>query len=145
MRDSTLLLWVRAFHIIAMVCWFAGVFYLPRLFVNHAMAEDDTVKARLALMELKLYRFVTPFAWLTAGLGLWLLASGWEYYRHAHWMHAKLLLVALLAAYHLQCGRFVKIFARNANTHSHIFYRWFNELPVFLLFGSIILVVVKPF
>ena len=145
MRDSTLLLWVRAFHIIAMVCWFAGVFYLPRLFVHHALAEDDTVKARLAIMEHKLYRFITPFAWLTAGLGLWLLAAGWEYYRHAHWMHAKLLLVALLAAYHLQCGRFVRIFARNANTHSHVFYRWFNELPVFILFGSIILVVVKPF
>jgi putative membrane protein len=145
MTGSGAFLWLKAFHIIFMVCWFAGIFYLPRLFVNHAMVSDAATAAQLGIMERKLYRFITPFAWLTVIFGLWLLILGWDYYRQAYWMHAKLSLVALLAVYHVICGRLVKMFAEGRNTRSHVFYRWFNELPVLVLFGSIILVVVRPF
>jgi putative membrane protein len=146
MMDSPgALAWVRAFHIIFMVCWFAGLFYLPRLFVNHAMAEEASTRERLALMERKLYRFITPLAWLAAFFGFWLLFAGWPIYRTALWMHFKLGLVALLVAFHLACGHFVGIFARGKNTYSHVYFRWFNEFPVIVLFGSVILVVVKPF
>jgi putative membrane protein len=146
MMDSPgTLAWVRALHIIFMVCWFAGLFYLPRLFVNHAMAEDRATRDRLAVMERKLYRFITPLAWLAAIFGFWLLIAGWPIYRTALWMHLKLGLVALLVAYHLACGYFVRAFARGSTTHSHVYFRWFNEFPVIVLFGSVILVVVKPF
>jgi protoporphyrinogen IX oxidase len=145
--DASLFAWIKAFHVIFMVCWFAGIFYLPRLFVNHATDPSDAVGARLCLMERKLYRFITPFAFLTVILGLWLLFAYNGYYRYldSAWMHLKLALVALLVGYHVACGRIVRAFADGRNTRSHTFYRWFNELPVLVLFGSIILVVVKPF
>ena len=139
------MLWVKAFHIIFMVCWFAGIFYLPRLFVNHAMAEDPATRTQLALMERKLYRFITPFMWLTIGLGLWLASANWAYYWQAPWFLLKVLLVAVLIGYHFQCGRIVQQFQDDANVRSHVFYRWFNEFPVLILFAVVILVVVRPF
>ena len=144
MFSASLLVWVRALHIIFMVCWFAGIFYLPRLFVNHAMTEDATTRACFRVMEQKLYRFMTPFAWLTVAPGVWMLAAGWEAYRTQGWMLAKLVLVGLLVAYHLTCGHFVRVFSDERNTRSHVFFRWFNELPVLILFSIVILVIVKP-
>lgn len=145
MASPTTYLWAKALHIIFMVCWFAGMFYLPRLFVNHAMADDAATRRHLALMERKLYRFVTPFAWLTIGLGLWMLWMGWSSFRSQAWIWIKFALVALLGAYHVYCGHLVRVFAEDRNARSHVFYRWFNELPVLVLFGAVILVVLKPF
>lgn len=140
------MLWLKAFHIIAMVCWFAGLFYLPRLFVYHAMSEDSTSIERFKIMERKLYRGITtPSMVVTVVLGLWMLFSYPEVYFAQAWMHAKLTLVAVLIMYHFYCGRLVKQFARDENTRGHVFYRWFNEAPVLLLVGVIVLVVVKPF
>ena len=143
--SASLFAWIKAFHIIFMVCWFAGIFYLPRLFVNHAMDQSEPLNSRLCLMERKLYRFITPFAVLTVLLGLWMLAANSHYYFTSGWMYAKLALVALLTVYHVACGRIVGRFAAGQNSRGHVFYRWFNELPVVVLFGSVILVVVKPF
>ncbi len=136
------MLWVKAFHIIFMVSWFAGLFYLPRLFVNHAMTQDAAVAAQLAVMERKLYRFITPLGALTLVTGLWLwLAYGIT----GGWLMAKLVLVVILIAYHLYCGKLLDDFKQGRNTHSHVWYRWFNEFPVLILFAVVILVVVKPF
>lgn len=140
------MIWVKAFHIIFMVAWFAGLFYLPRLFVNHAMAEEEDVKARLRLMERKLYRFITPWMVLTLVFGFWLLFDyAWAAYAHMLWLHAKLALVAALVVYHFYCGKLVRDFANESNRRSHVWYRWFNELPVLVLFAAVILAVVKPF
>ncbi len=139
------MLWLKAFHIIFMVCWFAGIFYLPRLFVYHAMSRDPAVHAQLAIMERKLYRFVSIFAVLTIVFGLALALGNTAYYLKAPWFHAKLTLVVLLVIYHLVCGAMVKNLTAGNNNRSHVFYRWFNELPVIFLFGIVILVVVKPF
>jgi putative membrane protein len=141
------MLWVKAFHIISMVCWFAGIFYLPRLFVNHAMVEDAATRERLALMERKLYRFITPFMLLTVILGGVLVVKGgfWDQFAVHHWLHAKLTLVLLLCGYHGWMGATVRAFAAGKVTRSHKFYRVMNELPVLLLFAIVILVVVKPF
>lgn len=139
---STAYLWVKAFHIIFVVSWFAGLFYLPRLFVNHAMATEPAEVARLKLMEGKLYRFMTPLGILAITFGLWLwLGFGF----HGRWLELKVALVVLLAGYHLYCGRLVKRFAADQNRRSDRFYRWFNELPVLILAAIVILVVVKPF
>lgn len=136
------MLWIKAFHIVFVVSWFAGLFYLPRIFVNHAMVTDAATKERLTLMEGKLYRFVTPIGILALGFGTWLwLGYGFG----GGWMHAKLSLVALLVAYHLYCGKLVKEFAAGTNTRSHVWFRWFNEMPVLILLVVTILVVVKPF
>ena len=136
------MLWVKAFHIIFVVSWFAGLFYLPRIFVNHAMATEPGEIARLKLMEFKLYRFVTPIAWLAVGFGLWLWLG---YGIGGNWMIVKFGLVLLLMGYHFYCGKLVKQFAADQNTRSHIFYRWFNEVPVLVLIAIVILVTVKPF
>ncbi|HLV35272.1 MAG TPA: CopD family protein, partial [Spirillospora sp.] len=125
-----MLLWLKAFHLIAIISWFAGIFYLPRLFVYHAMATDQATRDHLKIMERKLYRFMTPFAVLTVLLGSAMMAMYPAYYLSAHWLHVKLALVALLIGYHLYCGRLVKLFADDANARSHVFYRWLNELPV---------------
>ena len=141
------MLWIKSLHIIFVTSWFAGLFYLPRLFVNHAMLLDtekpDSVAcARLQLMEQKLYRFMLPLALLALGFGIWL----WRGYGFSGgWMHAKLTLVAILIAYHFYCGKIIKDFSLNQNHRSHIWYRWFNELPVLVLTAVVILVVVKPF
>ncbi len=138
-------LWIKAFHIIFMVCWFAGIFYLPRLFVNHAMSEDEATRQHLTLMEGKLYRFITPFAFLTVGLGLWLMSLNWPYYQTAAWLHLKIALVVLLCIYHYLCGRIVKQFKEDQNRRSHLYFRFFNEVPVLILFAVVILAIVKPF
>ena len=136
------MMWLKAFHIIFVVSWFAGLFYLPRIFVNQAMATEPAEQARLQLMARKLYRFMTPLGILALILGVWLwLAYGFG----GGWLHAKLLLVAVLIGYHLYCGHLVKVFERNANQRNHVFYRFFNELPVLLLIAITILVVIKPF
>ncbi len=141
------MLWVKSFHIIFVTSWFAGLFYLPRLFVNHAMAlsepnPDQAVLKRLELMEGKLYRFMLPLAVLALGFGTWLwLGYGFS----GGWLHAKLTLVAILIAYHWHCGKLLNDFRQNENKRSHVWYRWFNELPVMVLTATVILVVVKPF
>lgn len=140
------MLWVKAFHIIAMVCWFAGIFYLPRLFVYHALCEDEISNARFKIMERRLYRgIMNPSAILTIFLGLWLVHYNPSYYAHAAWFHAKLSCVLLILIYHWLCGHFIRKFSQDANRHSHIFYRVFNEVPILMLIAIVILVVVKPF
>ncbi|MEZ5492818.1 MAG: protoporphyrinogen oxidase HemJ [Gammaproteobacteria bacterium] len=139
------MLWVKSFHIIAVICWFAGLFYLPRLFVYHAMSEDQVSKDRFTIMERKLFRgIMTPSAIATVALGLWLISFNPAYYLSAWWMHAKLGLVAVLLVYHVICWRILLEFRDNRNTRSHVFYRYFNEFPVVLLIAIVILVVVKP-
>lgn len=130
-----------------MVTWFAGLFYLPRLFVYHAMITDTLGNERFKIMERKLfYGITTPGGVITVGLGVWLLWSyAWGIYAQSGWLHAKLTLVAILIGYHFYCGKFVNDFKHDRNQHSSVFYRWFNEFPVFVLIGVIILVVVKPF
>lgn len=136
------MLWIKALHIIFVTSWFAGLFYLPRLFVNHAMVDDSATKERLQLMERKLYRFMTPLGALALLFGLWL----WLVYGvSGGWLHAKLLLVCGLIGYHYYCGVLLEDFRNDRNRHSHIWYRWFNEIPVMILFAVIFLVVVKPF
>lgn len=136
------MLWIKAFHIIFVISWFAGLFYLPRLFVNHAMVKDTATLERLSLMEHKLYRFMLPLAALAIVFGLWLWLG---YGIKGGWLHAKLLLVVGLIAYHMYCGKLMRAFAARKNTHSHVWYRWFNEVPVLVLFAIVILAVVKPF
>lgn len=136
------MLWVKALHIVFVTSWFAGLFYLPRLYVNHAMETNPQAIERLTLMEHKLYRFMTPLAVLALGFGLWLWLG---YGISGGWMHAKLTLVIGLIAYHLYCGHLLKQFKAGNNTRSHVWYRWFNEVPVLVLFAVVILVVVKPF
>ena len=135
------MLWLKAFHILFVVSWFAGLFYLPRIFVNHAMAEEPAVRERLKLMERKLYKFVTPIGALAVITGLWL----WFGYGFSGgWLHVKTALVAGLVGYHLYCGHLVKEFAADRNTRSHVWFRFFNEVPVLVLLAVVILVVVKP-
>lgn len=136
------MLWVKSLHVIFVTSWFAGLFYLPRLFVNHAMIKDEATSERLKLMERKLYRFMTPLAALALLFGLWLWLG---YGISGGWMHAKLALVAMLVAYHLYCGKLLDDFLHDRNRHSHVWYRWFNELPVLILFAVVPLVIVKPF
>lgn len=139
------MLWLKALHLAFMVCWFAGLFYLPRLFVYHAMASDTTVREQLSVMERRLYRFVTPFAVLTIAFGLWLLALNPGFYLSQGWMQVKLALVALLVVYHVYCGRLLRELADGRCSRSHRYFRIFNELPVFVLFPVVILAVVRPF
>lgn len=139
------MLWIKSFHIIAMVCWFAALFYLPRLFVYHAMSEDPISRDRFIIMERKLMRGIaTPSMIATVALGLWLLHT-LPGYLSSGWMHAKLTLVALTLVYHHMCARYMKQLASGTSTHSHKFFRVFNEIPVLFLVGTVILVVVKPF
>ena len=139
------MLWILSFHIIFMVAWFAGLFYLPRLFVYHAMCTDQIGQERFKTMERKLYyAIMTPAAILTTMLGLWLLAMNLHWYLHQGWMIAKLILVVLLFGYHHACGRILKKFKMDRNTYSSTFFRWFNEVPTLFLIVIVILVVVKP-
>ena len=137
------MLWLKTFHVVFMVTWFAGLFYLPRLFVYHAMSDDKISIDRFKVMERKLYYgIMTPGAVLTiaTGLGLWL----W-YGISGGWLYAKLALVAALVAYHLWCGALLRAFRLGCNTRSHVWLRWFNEAPVLLLLGIVVLVVIRPF
>ena len=146
------MLWIKSLHIVFVTSWFAGLFYLPRIFVNLAMVPEGSVAehARLILMANKLYRFMTILAVPAVGLGLWL----WLYYGIGlqglnGWMHTKLFLVVLALGYHHSCGRLLKKFQNTtqgpSNHRSHVWYRWYNELPVLLLLAIVILVVLKPF
>jgi len=138
------MLWVKALHIVFMVTWFAGLFYLPRLFVYHALPEDAPSIERFKVMERKLYwGIMPPGAVLTIGFGLWLWL-GW--FRGAGgWLHAKMFVVALLVLFHLWCGKLVRDFAAGRNRHGHAWFRWFNEMPVLALLAIVLLVVLKPF
>ncbi len=141
-----LYLWLKALHIVAIVCWFAGLFYLPRLFVYHAMSEDAPSRERFQVMERKLYRgIMMPSMIATLLFGIGMIALNPTLFSTGGWLHAKLALVVLLIGYHHVCGAQLKRFARNEKTRSHVFYRWFNEFPVLLLLAIVILVVVKPF
>lgn len=144
------MLWVKSFHIVFVTSWFAGLFYLPRILVNLAMVDDGSgaERDRLLLMARKLYRFSGPLMALALAFGLWL----WLGYGIGRgtgpgygWMHAKLALVVLLVGYHVACGRLLRGFERRTNRRSHVWYRWFNELPVLLLVAVVLLVVIKPF
>lgn len=141
-----LYLWLKALHIIAIVCWFAGLFYLPRLFVYHAMSEDAPSRERFCIMERKLYRgIMIPSMIATLVFGIWMLALNPGLFATGAWLHLKLTLVVLLIGYHHACGAMLKKFARGENGRGHVFYRWFNEVPVLFLLAIVILVVVKPF
>ena len=137
------MLWIKSAHIIFMVTWFAGLCYLPRLFVYHAMTADAPGIERFKVMERKLYYgIMTPGAVLTVAFGLWLWLG---YGITGGWLHAKITLVGLLILYHLYCGKLLKDFRHDRNRHSHKYYRWFNEVPVILLIAVILLVELKPF
>ncbi len=137
--------WLKAFHLIGVVCWFAGIFYLPRLFVYHAMAEDSVSIERFKLMERRLFRAImTPSASVAVVFGIWLAALNSSYYAGTLWFPLKLALVSMLIAYHVYCGFIIRHFQRNENARGHVFYRWFNELPIIVLVGVVILAVVRP-
>jgi putative membrane protein len=125
------MLWIKALHIVFVTAWFAGLFYLPRILVNLALETDTTARTRLLTMARKLYRFMSPL-WLGYGIG-------------GNWLYVKLALVVLLIGYHHACGSLLTRFEQGRNTRSHVWYRWFNEVPVILLLLVVILVVVKPF
>lgn len=141
------MLWVKALHLIFMVTWFAGLFYLPRLFVYHAMSTDQVSIDRFKVMERKLYfGIMTPGGVLTIIFGLWTLyLNGWFVYADTLWMPIKLILITILIAYHIYCGKLLADFKHDRNTHTHVWFRWFNEIPVFFLIAIIILAVVRPF
>ena len=138
------MLWIKAFHIIFMVTWFAGLFYLPRLFVYHAITNDPATQAQFKIMERKLYfGIMTPGGVLTILFGLWLWL-GYGIGTGKVWLAGKIFLVIILVVYHLWCGHLVKRFRDDANSHGHVFYRWFNEFPVLILVGAVLLAVFKP-
>jgi protoporphyrinogen IX oxidase len=137
------MLWIKSFHIIFMVTWFAGLFYLPRLFVYHAMSEDTASRERFKIMERKLFfGIMTPGAILTIVFGLWLWL-GYGFY--GGWLYAKMALVAMLVVYHVYCGMLMIDFRQDRNHYGHVFYRWLNELPVVVLIAIILLVELQPF
>jgi putative membrane protein len=139
--------WLKALHIIFMVTWFAGLFYLPRLFVYHAQCEDAPGRERFKIMERKLfYGIMTPGAVLTVAFGLWMVfAYAWELYAGMAWLHLKLALVLVLVAYHIYCGVLLAAFKQDRNRHRHVFYRWLNEVPVLFLVAIVLLATLKPF
>ncbi len=137
-------LWIKSFHIIAVVTWFAALFYLPRLFVYHAMTEDEPGRERFRVMERKLYRgIMNPSAVVAVGLGVALIVVQ-PFWLEQGWLHVKILLVVALIGYHLYCGRLMRAFAEERNTRSHRWYRVFNELPVLVLIAVVLLVELKP-
>jgi len=141
------MLWIQSLHIIAIVAWFAGLFYLPRLFVYHADSMDDTRgKERFKIMERRLYYgIMLPAAFATVFFGILLFCAAPTYYLHAHWFHVKLLLLILLIGFHIYCGALCTAFKQDKNKHSSLFYRILNEIPTLFLASIVILTVVKPF
>ncbi len=140
------MLLLKSLHLIFMVTWFAGLFYLPRLFVYHARSDDAISIDRFKIMERKLYfGIMTPGAVLTLICGCWLaLANGWDGYAAQTWFQVKLALLLLLLCYHLHCGKLLQDFKHDRNRHSHVWYRWYNEIPVLFLVAIILLAVYKP-
>jgi putative membrane protein len=140
------MLWVKSLHIVFVASWFAGLFYLPRIFVNLAMvpAQSQAERERLLLMARKLLRFTTMLAVPALGFGFWLWL-GWGIGRGSGWLHAKLAVVAAVVVYHFACARMLRDFERGTSTRGHVWFRWFNELPVVLLLAAVVLAVVKPF
>jgi len=138
------MLWIKAWHVVFMVTWFAGLFYLPRLFVYHASTSDGPGVERFRVMERRLFAIMTLGALLTAGFGIWLLVINPGLLKTGR-MQAKIALLALLVAYHVWCWRLVRDFAAGRNVHSHLWYRWFNEVPTLLLIGIVLLAIAKPF
>jgi putative membrane protein len=138
------ILWLKAFHVVFVVTWFAGLFYLPRLFMYHATASDALSIERFKVMERRLFAIMSIGATLTVLFGVLMLLAI-PAYRQFGWLHAKLTLVVLLIGYHAWCGALLRAFAKDRNTHSQRWYRWFNEVPSVLLIAIVILVVVKPF
>ena len=142
----TLYLWLQAFHIIAVITWFAGIFYLPRLFVYHAAATDQISQDRFLLMETKLYRIImNPSMIVTLVLGVWMLIERWQAYSGAYWLWIKIALVVALVGYHHVCLSIIKAFERGEQNRSEKYFRVFNEVPVFILVPAVLLVVIKPF
>lgn len=140
------MLWIQSLHVIFMVTWFAGLFYLPRLYVYHAMADDAISIERFKVMERKLYfGITTPGAVLTIAMGLWLMTYYGTAIGSMGWLHVKLFFVLLLVLYHLWCGKLYIDFKHDRNQHGHVWYRWFNEVPVLLIFPIVMLAIVKPF
>ena len=138
------MLWVKAIHVFGMVSWMAGMFYLPRLFVYHSMADDEISIERFKIMERKLYNgIMMPSFILTTILGFWMMQN--YDYSEVYWLKIKLFLVVILVAYHFYCGHLVRVFAEDRNVKSHVFFRWFNEFPVIVLIAIIFLAIVKPF
>lgn len=139
-------MWLKGLHIIFMVTWFAGLFYLPRLFVYHAMADDEISNARFKVMERKLYYGITlPGGIATLVFGIWMLIDyAWAAYGGMLWLQVKLVLIALLVVYHLVCGRLVTDFKHDRNRHGHVWFRWFNEIPVIFLVAIVLLATVRP-
>lgn len=139
------MLWIKAFHIISMVTWFAGLFYLPRLFVYHSDAKDETSNQRFKIMERKLfYGIATPSAVITIALGFWLVHIMGYGLLYSLWLQIKLALVAILVIYHIYCGKLLNDFKNDHNQHNHVWYRWFNEFPVIILIAVILLVELQP-
>ena len=140
-------MWLKALHLIFMVTWFAGLFYLPRLFVYHAMANDRISLDRFKVMERKLYwGIMTPGMLFTLGFGIWMLVDyAWAAYGQSGWLHAKLGLLLGLVLYHIQCGRWLVAFKHDRNRHGHVYFRWMNEIPVLFLIAIVLLASVKPF
>jgi len=139
-------MWLKGFHLFFMTAWFAGLFYLPRIFVNHAEVTDEATSERFKMMERKLYKFITPWMILTLVFGIWMLYDyAWAVYGKMGWLHLKIALLVGLVGYHHWCGRIVKTFAKDANKRSHVWYRWFNEIPVVFLLAIIYLASIKPF
>ena len=141
------MLWLKALHLIFMVTWFAVLFYLPRLFVYHAMSNDKISHERFKAMEAKLYfGITTPGMILTLFFGIWMIFDyAWSLYSTSLWLHIKFVLLALLIVYHGFCGKWLLDFRHGNNKHSHVFFRWVNEIPVIFLIAIILLAVIKPF
>ncbi len=139
-------MWLKAWHLIGMVTWFAGLFYLPRLFVYHTMSDDRTSIDRFKIMERKLFfGITTPGGIFTLVFGLWMLYDyAWAAFGAHLWLQLKLVLLAVLVAYHVYCGKLLLDFKHDRNTRGHVWYRWFNELPVVLLIAIVLLAVLKP-
>ncbi|MCD6040331.1 MAG: hypothetical protein K0S27_1731 [Gammaproteobacteria bacterium] len=139
------MLWVKAFHLIFMVTWFSGLFYLPRLYVYHAQATDEISDTRFKVMEKKLfYGITTPGGILTLVFGLWLLSFNWSTYLQMRWLQIKLGLIFLLIIYHIYLGKLLYDFKQDRNKYGATFYRWLNEVPVLFLIGIILLAIIRP-
>lgn len=137
-------LWLKALHIVFFTCWFSGLFYLPRIFVNLTMAKEATGYNHLLVMATKLYRFITPLMFITLILGIWLLLQN-PGLLNAGWLQIKIALVVILIIYHLVCGQYLKKFTQQKVTKGDRYFRWFNEFPVLILFSVVILATIKPF